>query len=170
MECAWELDTHLMATFYLRYYWGSTKHVKNCTTTIFCPTKILKVSMEPTWLALLVCQIIHHCVWKLGMGFLVTHTWFRSGEIFNNFSATILYCQAKRSLVSNISQIWTGEGQRSCSSINSIDHYHAWTVRTEYRMTTLFYYHVPTVYCITVAMTIQLQVHWLFQYMHIEPH
>ncbi len=76
-----------------------------------------------------------------------THTWFRSGrfpyrhEIFTNFSVTKLYCHVKRSLATIISHICTGEGQRYCSSTDSIDvgiHYHACTtlICTEYKMPT----------------------------------
>ena len=120
-----------------RYYWGSTKHVLVPQPLILSYKN--NEGINGTGMA---CSIrvpslnfIHLCVWKLGMGFLVTHTWFRSGglqrlEIFNNFSATIQYCPVKRSPASIISHIWTGEGQRSCSSTNSIDHYRACTIST----------------------------------------
>ena len=105
---------------------------RNCTTTIlsYKNNKGINGTGMACSIGVSSLSFIHHCLWKLGMGFLVTHTWFRSGglqrlDIVSNFSVTLLYCPVKRSLAKHISHIWTGEGQRSCSSTDSIDHYHA---------------------------------------------
>ena len=54
----------------------------------------------------------------------------------------------KRSVAIIISHIWIGEGKRSCSSTDSIDHYHACTISTIRYLLSIqdAYYYISIVY------------------------
>ena len=63
MECAWELLTFQVLL-------GSTKRVIEGIngTGMACSIGVPSLNL------------LYQYLWKLGMGFLVTHTWFRSGD------------------------------------------------------------------------------------------